>query len=175
MFASRLVFVALTVISFTSAFVTPPSKRDDADVLNILTMLKDSTDSILPQIDSLVASNQANSDSLTPLFDQVQDALTTATSSLEGLAASGTKKRQTDDELASLASQIIQDINTSTTNANTAAAPLGFPGVITKFSFALDKLLIDLDILVPGILKAVVILLDDVVGVVVALLFTLLG
>ncbi|KAF9016404.1 hypothetical protein BDZ89DRAFT_1166257 [Hymenopellis radicata] len=174
MFASRLAFVALTVFSFTSALVTPPTKRDNADVLNILTTLKSSTDSILPQIDSLVASQQASSASLTPLFNQVQAALTTATSSIQGLPALGNKKRQTDDELTSLATQIIEDINTSTTNAN-SATPLGFPIVISQFTFALDKLLIDLDVIVPGILQGVVVLLDDVVGVVVALLLTLVA
>ncbi|KAF8880483.1 hypothetical protein CPB85DRAFT_1256126 [Mucidula mucida] len=173
MFISRIAFVALTVFTFTSALVTPATKRDDADVLNILTTLKGSTDSILPQIDSLVANKQASSSNLTPLFDQVQTALKTATSSLQGLGANKVK-RQTSDELSALLAEIIKDINTSATGANSSTL-FGLPGIVSAITLALETLLIELNVIVPGILASVVLLLDGVLGVVVGLLLTLLA
>nr|BAA13612.1 FVFD16 [Flammulina velutipes] len=95
MLFSHIVFVALSVFGLVQAIPSPLAKEGvveratNADVTGVLNTLKGRTDTILPQINALVASGNVNDRNVKPLFDQLSSALKTADASLGKFKAQG--------------------------------------------------------------------------------------
>ncbi|KAF9066337.1 hypothetical protein BDP27DRAFT_1330835 [Rhodocollybia butyracea] len=93
--------IAVSVPSATSVEI---AKRQAPSALDIFNTLKNSTDTILPQITTLVQGKNASSANVTPLISSLRTALQTATSSLSSTAP------PSDDAAATLGVQIFTDI-----------------------------------------------------------------
>ncbi|KIY71322.1 hypothetical protein CYLTODRAFT_346255 [Cylindrobasidium torrendii FP15055 ss-10] len=120
MYAFNVLFTlsAFLGLSTTSVVAVPTVNTDvvvarasNADIKGALDTLKSSTDSILPEIDSLVASGNASEATVTPFIEQLTDALTTANQTLVGFVEAGSsnsvESRQSQDEIAQEIADII--------------------------------------------------------------------
>ncbi|KAK0454158.1 uncharacterized protein EV420DRAFT_1645012 [Desarmillaria tabescens] len=174
MFSSKLTLFVSTLVSLVAATTTTTVVTGAAaaptSVQDVLNSLKTTTDAILPQIDALVANKTATNTTVAPLLNQVISAVDTATSSIfsQGLAGSNNT-----NDLATLASGIMKDINTSMQGVKNSGCHLD--GLLAVIAVTLTKLLCTLEVVVPGLLKVVALLLKGVVGTVVVLLCGLLG
>ncbi|KAL5487512.1 hypothetical protein ACEPAI_5620 [Sanghuangporus weigelae] len=151
-------------------------KRDNADIEQVFTTLKTSTDSILPQIQSVAASGNATDDNVTPLINQLVSALNSASSSLSGLSSSSRmlNKRQSDSDIATLVASIIGDISTALEGLVGDLASIPDIGVLfSGIDAALAEVLTGLEILLSGVLHLVADLLTDVAGLLNQLAFGL--
>lgn len=83
--ASFFAFGALSAVGSPAPVVQ--KRQDVSSVLSILDTLQSQTGSILPQIDSLVNSDEATEENLTPLAQQLVEALNSGGASLEALGA----------------------------------------------------------------------------------------
>ncbi|KAK0454156.1 uncharacterized protein EV420DRAFT_1336754 [Desarmillaria tabescens] len=175
MFLSRIALFAFTLVTLVTASpASPVARAGPSSVEDVLHNLKSTTDAILPQINALVANKTATDELVTPLLNQVVSAVDAATSSIVSLQAGGlVVKRQSDNNVATLAVGIMKDINTTTQGLTTSG--LGLGGLLAVIGLALSKLLVTLELVVPGLLALVALLLKGVVGTLVALLLGLLG
>ncbi|KAH8828030.1 hypothetical protein DL96DRAFT_1709340 [Flagelloscypha sp. PMI_526] len=125
------------------------SKRADEDaILARLQTLKTQTDAILPKI---------TKDALTPLFNQLTDAITSTTTDLAALPESKARsldKRQS--EIADLVAQLLQDITSALEGLTGDLATLPWlGGLFTGLDAALSQLLKGLEGLLAGVLNLV--------------------
>ncbi|KAL5529899.1 hypothetical protein ACEPAF_6156 [Sanghuangporus sanghuang] len=174
-FAMSLTFGSLA-LSGPAAAGTELTKRDNADIEQVFTTLKTSTDSILPQIQSAAASGNATDDNVTPLITQLVSALNSASSSLSGLSSSSRtlNKRQSDSDIATLVAGIIEDISGALEDLVGDAASIPDLGVLfSGIDAALAEVLTGLEILLSGVLQLVADLLTDVAGLLNQLAFGL--
>lgn len=105
--ASFFAFGALTAVASPAPVVDTVEKRQDvSSVLAILDTLQSQTGSILPQIDSLVNSNAATEENLTPLAQQLVAALNSGGASLESLRGRVNQDAASNDEAAEKAAAI---------------------------------------------------------------------
>ncbi|KAJ7785140.1 hypothetical protein DFH07DRAFT_763750 [Mycena maculata] len=108
-------FVSLFLLSATvmsaSPAINPGAAAARKRALTAFNTLKGSADAILPQITALVSGGTASDATVTPLINDLTSALDTATASLAALPASGTSKRQTEDDIAILAAGIVTVMN----------------------------------------------------------------
>jgi hypothetical protein len=105
--ASFFAFGALTAVASPAPAVDTVEKRQDASsVLAILSTLQSQTGSILPQIDSLVNSDAATEENLTPLAQQLVAALNSGGASLESLRGRVNQDAASNDEAAEKAAAI---------------------------------------------------------------------
>ncbi|KAL5527917.1 hypothetical protein ACEPAG_6718 [Sanghuangporus baumii] len=174
MLFTRIVPLFAMFLTFgTSALAGPAitstelTKRDNADIEQVFTTLKSSTDSILPQIQSVAASGNATDDNVTPLINQLVSALNSASGSLSGLSSSSRMlyKRQNDTDIATLVASIIEDIVDALEDLVGDLASI--PDLGTLFSgidAALAQVLTGLETLLSGVLHLVADLLTDVSG-----------
>jgi len=161
MFALRFAPILLLATSFVSAIPAPAGadvekRSSTADVVNVFNTLKGSTDSILPQINSLVSSGTASDATVTPLISQLTTAFNTAQASLGQLSPVESRKRQSDEDVAVLAAGIITD-TTESLNGLKGRAPHipALPGLIVQIDVALQELLVGLDVVVAGVVTLV--------------------
>ncbi|GAW00228.1 sc15 protein [Lentinula edodes] len=166
-FALFFLFTSFGIVSSVPSSAAAVKKRQDtADVEIVLNTLKNSTDTILPQITSVGQSGIASDATVTPLINELTTALNTASSSLASLQTSSRKaRRQSDDDIANIVAGIITDIADAldTLVGDLSAIPdLGslFDGVDS----ALDEVLTGLETLLAGVLTLVADLLVDVAG-----------
>ncbi|KAJ7183787.1 hypothetical protein C8R46DRAFT_1209927 [Mycena filopes] len=163
MFALRFASLFLLGTSLASAVVID-TRASTADVETVFNTLKSSTDSILPQIDSLVSGGTATDDTVTPLIAELTAALDTATASLGTLALGGLK-RQSDDDVANLVAGIISDITKTLDGLlGTASTIPALGGLLAGVDTSLNQVLLGLEILLAGVLNLVANLLVDVAG-----------
>ncbi|KIY71318.1 hypothetical protein CYLTODRAFT_441399 [Cylindrobasidium torrendii FP15055 ss-10] len=183
MHASSIFFTLYALLGFatTSVFAIPTvqsgavAARSNADIKATLDTLQTTTSSIIPQIDSAVASGHTDEETYAPLLENLNAALTTAKDSLSGLSARAIVSRQSQDEIAQQTAAIVESINKSVDHIPGGHGH-GHTGVLVgALTHLLYDLLWNLEHLLPGIVATLVFLLKDVVGVVVALLLTLLG
>ncbi|KAJ7581189.1 hypothetical protein C8J56DRAFT_1015903 [Mycena floridula] len=151
-------------------------KRDNADIQAVLTTLKSSTDTILPQITSLAASGNATDDTVTPIINDLTSALDNATSALAALTPSTRRslKRQSDDDIANLVAGIVTDIANAldTLLADTSTIP-ALSTLLAGVDTSLNQVLKGLETLLAGVLNLVANLLVDVAALLRSLAFGL--
>ncbi|KAL0566567.1 hypothetical protein V5O48_015443 [Marasmius crinis-equi] len=171
MFATKL-FAAFTFATFGLVASTPVAapvpvvdlaKRDNSDILQVFTTLKGSTDTILPQLNELASNGTASDDTVTPLINQLTDALDLASTGLEGLQSSSSRKRQSDDEIASLVAGMVTEIGNTLATLETQVVTIpALPGLLPGIDASLSQVLRGLSTLLAGVLNLVATLLVDV-------------
>ncbi|RXW14963.1 hypothetical protein EST38_g10890 [Candolleomyces aberdarensis] len=160
MIFSRVV-AALFAFGTISAVASPApavvEKREDvSDVLAVISTLQSTTGGILPQIDSLVNTDTATEENLTPLLQQLTAAFDTSAVSLEALQGrvdentGGTK-----DEVAEQTAAVYTDVIRSLDNLKTKT-PQFWP-LVPQFGLdaALTQVLLGLNILLAGVVQLV--------------------
>ncbi|KAK0470984.1 hypothetical protein IW261DRAFT_1425504 [Armillaria novae-zelandiae] len=193
MFSSKLALVFFSLASFVAANPAPIITRAPASVMDVLNNLKTTTDTVLPQIgrnnlflisilipthdsDALVGNKTATVASVTPLLNQVISAVDGATSSVFSLQVQGViSKRDVKSDVAALAASIMNDINKTTQGLGSSGCGCIGGGLLGVVGATLFKLLVTLELVVPGLLAVVALLLKGVVGTVITLLCGLLG
>ncbi|KAG9097944.1 hypothetical protein FS749_005047 [Ceratobasidium sp. UAMH 11750] len=137
-------------------------KRDNADIMGVMTKLKQDVDPILAKINTLVAQKQATLANVTPLINQLTTTLDGSAADLGKLAPSSLRKRQSDDEIAQIVAGIVSDI------ATVLDALLGELGssiigtLLNGVDASLNQVLLGLSILLQGVLLLVANLLVNV-------------
>ncbi|RDB18123.1 hypothetical protein Hypma_000439 [Hypsizygus marmoreus] len=183
MFASRLISLSLFFMTFGIAAASPAPKAaiakragTSSDVQAVFLTLKRSTDSILPQIDALVANGKASDATITPLANAVTAAINTASASLGAIPGPvSTESGPSKDEIAALTAGIVTDIVTSFDGVQ-KKFPFHVPSLallIIKIDLALKTLLVGVDFLILGLTGVVAKLLVGVAGLVQSLGFIL--
>ncbi|KAJ4469046.1 hypothetical protein C8J55DRAFT_479989 [Lentinula edodes] len=159
MFFARFfaLFFLFTSFGIVSSAAAVKKRQDTADVETVLNMLKNSTDTILPQITSVGQSGIASDATVTPLINELITALNTATSSLASLQTSSRKaRRQSDDDIANLVAGIITDIaDTLDTLLGDLSAIPDLGSLFDGVDSALDEVLTGLETLLAGVLTLV--------------------
>ncbi|KAL5522806.1 hypothetical protein ACEPAG_8824 [Sanghuangporus baumii] len=179
MLFSRIVsFFAFTATLGGVALAKPlVEKRDEASVQAVVTDLKSTVDTILPQISNLTANNQATEQTVIPLMDQLIQAFGNATTSLVGLSTRSVpgdlEKRQSVFNVAQLISDIMGNVATTVGGVVNGPAASSIPSLGNRLSL-LDStssgLLSGLDSLLPGVLGIVTGLLGTLLPTVLGLL-----
>ncbi|TFK19783.1 hypothetical protein FA15DRAFT_600856 [Coprinopsis marcescibilis] len=166
MFFSR-VLISFFAIGAVAAAVTPAAplkKREDvSDVLAIVGQLRGSTDTILPQIDTLVNSGEANEENISPLLQQLTAALDLSAVSLEALDGKvDPSSGGSEQEVAEEVSVVYTNIATSLDNMKTKKPKLH--PLVPKFGLdlALLKVLLGLKLVLAGVTKLLAVLLKVV-------------
>ncbi|KAF9262823.1 hypothetical protein L218DRAFT_866859 [Marasmius fiardii PR-910] len=164
MFATKL-FAAFTFVSFGLVASTPVAaplpafdivKRDNADIQQVFTTLKGSTDAILPQLGQLATNGSASDDTVTPLINELTSALDQATSSLSTLSPSSSRKRQSNDDIANLVAGIITDITNALNQLTGVAGQIpALGGLLAGVDTSLAQVLSGLETLLAGVLRLV--------------------
>ncbi|KAH7310240.1 hypothetical protein B0J17DRAFT_634298 [Rhizoctonia solani] len=138
-------------------------KRSNADISGVSAKLKSSLVVPLGGIDNLIATKSTNQENVEPLIKEITAALDTAASELAALQSSSSRKRQSDDEVAQLITEIITSL------ANTLSGLLDFAvtipllgGLLAGVDTSLNQVLLGLSILLQGVLRLVVNLLISV-------------
>ncbi|KAF7345710.1 Sc15 protein [Mycena venus] len=170
MFALR--FASLFLLSTTFVSASPTSadaglavRASTADIQTVFNTLKGSTDTILPQITSLVSGGTATDETVTPLINDLTAALDTATASLATLSPIELRKRQSDDEIAELVAGILTDVTNALDGLlGTASTIPALGGLLAGVDVSLHQVLLGLEILLAGVLNLVANLLVDVAG-----------
>ncbi|THU82864.1 hypothetical protein K435DRAFT_608771, partial [Dendrothele bispora CBS 962.96] len=145
-----------------------------ADVTSVLDTLQGQVGTILPQIDSLVSGGNVSEDSVTPLIGQLTVALNNAANDLANIPASGSSKRQSDDDTANLVAGIVTDITNSLNGLLGSAASIPTLGaLLSGVDVSLNQVLVGLETLLAGVLNLVATLLVDVAGLLRSLAFGL--
>jgi len=174
MFALRFAPLFLFATSFVSGAAVVEKRSSTADIETVFNTLKGSTDSILPQITSLVSGGNATDDTVTPLINDLTAALDTATASLATLTPVSSSKRQSDDDIANLIAGIITDITNALDGLLGDAASIPDLGsLLAGVDTSLDQVLVGLETLLAGVLNLVANLLVDVAGLLKSLAFGL--
>ncbi|KAJ7912901.1 hypothetical protein B0H13DRAFT_2472452 [Mycena leptocephala] len=172
MFALRFASLFLLSTTFVSASPTPAAgvalvdkRATTADIETVFNTLKGSTDSILPQITSLVSSGTATDATVTPLINELTAAFDTATASLATLSPVELRKRQSDDDIANLVAGILTDVTNALDGLLGEAASIpALGGLLAGVDTSLNQVLLGLEILLAGVLNLVATLLVDVAG-----------
>ncbi|KAK6980762.1 Sc15 protein [Favolaschia claudopus] len=163
MFALRFAPLFLFATSFVSGAAVVDKRSSTADIETVFNTLKSSTDSILPQINSLVSGGTASDATVTPLINDLTAALDTATASLGELDPVESRKRQSDDEIANLVAGILTDITNALDGLLGEAASIPTLGVLLAgIDTSLNQVLRGLEQLLAGVLRLVANLLVDV-------------
>ncbi|KAF7333305.1 Sc15 protein [Mycena sanguinolenta] len=174
MFAFRFASLFLLATSFVSGAAVVEKRSSTADIETVLNTLKNSTDSILPQITALSSGGTATDATVTPLITDLTTALNTATASLATLTPVTSTKRQSDDDIANLVAGIVTDIaNALDTLLGDASAIPDLGTLLSGVDTALDQVLVGLETLLAGVLNLVATLLVDVAGLLRSLAFGL--
>ncbi|KAJ7819298.1 hypothetical protein B0H13DRAFT_2378472 [Mycena leptocephala] len=164
MFALRFASLFLLSTTFVSASPTPAAgvalvdkRSTTADIETVFNTLKGSTDSILPQITSLVSSGTATDATVTPLINELTAAFDTATASLATLSPVELRKRQSDDDIANLVAGILtvrRDQRARRAPRRSRSIP-ALGGLLAGVDTSLNQVLLGLEILLAGVLNLV--------------------
>ncbi|KAJ2922554.1 hypothetical protein H1R20_g14546, partial [Candolleomyces eurysporus] len=179
--AALFAFGAVSVLASPAPAVVEKRQApaDVSDVLAIIGTLQSTTGGILPQIDTLVNSDTATEENLTPLLQQLTSAFDTSAVSLNQLGRVDETSGGTREQVAERTAAVYSDVTKSLDNLKTKK-PHHWP-LVPKFGLdaALLKVLIGLDLVLIGVVKLVGALLK-VVGTLLsglgfALILLLLG
>ncbi|KAF8889198.1 hypothetical protein CPB84DRAFT_1455027 [Gymnopilus junonius] len=163
MFASQFI---LPILAFTglAAFASPDEIQkhaaDVSNVLDIVSTLQESTSSILPQLNALVSNGQANTATVTPLINQLVALLNTAGTSFNSLGPVDASTGGTQEDVAEAFFPILSEIAVTL-----AAVELAVPGLAPLLAalgiddFALNQVLLGLDIVLHGVVRLVAVFL----------------
>ncbi|KAF8872018.1 hypothetical protein CPB84DRAFT_1899551, partial [Gymnopilus junonius] len=154
----------LPILAFTglTAFASPIEiERHAADVSNVLDIvstLQGSTSSILPQLNTLVLNGQANTVTVTPLINQLVTSLNTASTSFNSLGPIDASTSGTQEDVATAFAPIIS------MSCNYFFEVPGLAPLLTTLGidFALDQVLLGLDIVLHGVVHLISVLFIDV-------------
>ncbi|QRV92863.1 Sc15 protein [Ceratobasidium sp. AG-Ba] len=138
-------------------------RRDNSDIMAVMTNLSQSVDVVLKKIDVLVDSKEANIATATPLITELNVALLKGASDLSKLSPASLRRRQSDDEVAQITAQLVSGIET--TLGGLVDALGGMPilgGLLTGVDTSLNQVLLGLSILLQGVLRLVANLLTNV-------------
>ncbi|KAF7419612.1 hypothetical protein PC9H_002203 [Pleurotus ostreatus] len=186
MIFTRVLPLFALALSFTLGAVAKPvadaglikrADADTADIAAVFNTLKSSTDSILPQIENLVDSGNANSGNIVPLITQLTTSFSTADASLtelKGKPGSG-KPGPSKDELAKIIALILIAVIKTLTKVIFKVG-LFIPTLsilLIALDIAINKLLLSVDIVAVGLLKLIAGLLFEVAGLLGSIGFTL--
>ncbi|KIY51967.1 hypothetical protein FISHEDRAFT_70203 [Fistulina hepatica ATCC 64428] len=171
------IFAAIATIGFVSA---APATRSPTDVLDVLTELQGTSEPILTQINALTAAGTANDDSVTPLTNQLGDALSNATASLNALQADdrrrGISSRSSDEDVSTVTASITRNILTTMDGLQPYSDQVtNLDSINESMDGHTSTLLGAVGVLVNDLLCAVAQLLVDLAGVVRVLDFDLTG
>ncbi|KAF9462824.1 hypothetical protein BDZ94DRAFT_1298294 [Collybia nuda] len=136
-----------------------------ADVQNIFKSLKQSTDSILPRIDSLVSSGNATDKNVGPLVGELTASLNKTSSSLDAIGGpASTEGGPSQEEIAHLVSGIVRDITNTLDRAKNASGISNLNALLSDVDKALNQVLQGLEAVLAGVLKLVAGLLGSLAG-----------
>lgn len=124
MIASRFFSLSVVVLSAFGISAAGPVQRGTTDVQTVITTLKTSTDSILPQIgtlrllilssrplisvpDGLVSAGNATESTITPLLTGLTSAFDSASSSLASLPGAALANGETEQKVAQLVASVV--------------------------------------------------------------------
>ncbi|KAK0216445.1 hypothetical protein EDD85DRAFT_995869 [Armillaria nabsnona] len=168
MFSSRLVLLFFAFITLALGLVsaTPTPDKQPASALAVLTSCKASTDPILAQINVLVKSKAATTESIAPLLTELSVVIQGTVTSLEVV---GTVAAEA-SAVATLAVSIVLAINTTLLSL----VGLDLESVISLIGVVVGSLLVTLGAVVPGSLGLVLGLITQA-GVLGPLISVVLG
>ncbi|KZV89760.1 hypothetical protein EXIGLDRAFT_795720 [Exidia glandulosa HHB12029] len=191
----RFAYIASAILAVASfALASPVSKREDSDVMSVLTTFQDATQVILPQIDSLSASGTATMDNVKPyvdftppvhasadysssrrLINELTVAANTASASLKALPP-GTTTSEMGTEAMTLTKSIVTNIQTSLAKASAAIPGNPSIGILAAggLADALGQVLTGVLTVLAGVVSLVGALLEDVVEILALLVADLL-
>ncbi|KIJ55982.1 hypothetical protein M422DRAFT_239159 [Sphaerobolus stellatus SS14] len=153
-------------------------RADVSDVLGVVSTLQSSSNSILPQIDNLVSTNQATTDNISPLLTLLQTALTTAGTQINSFQSGGfdASTGGSAQDVANQLAPVISNVVTSLNNLN-AVNPTIFGPLIASFGLdaALNTILVGLGVLLTGVVQLLAALLTDLGGLLTSLGLSLTG
>ncbi|KAF5347659.1 hypothetical protein D9758_014857 [Tetrapyrgos nigripes] len=134
---------------------------------SVLNTLQDQVNTILPQIQNL---DNANAKTLSPLIDDLTEALDNAADDLSRIHASGKvddkAKRQSNDNTANLIATIVRDITLTLDNVVVTANELPVVGpLFNGVDKSLNRVLFGVGSLAQGVLKLVANLVLNVAGI----------
>ncbi|KAJ7065798.1 hypothetical protein C8F01DRAFT_752492 [Mycena amicta] len=166
--STALVSSAPAPVAEPQVDVTIEKRASISSITGVLNTLEGSVGSILPQIDTLVASGTAvTSSAVAPLILQLVTTLDIATTSLAllslGLRDAPLEKRQTEQDVANLAAGLVTDI-ANTLGPLEAMGIAGLSGLLGTVDTALNGVLVGLDGLLAGVLTIVAGLVVTVAG-----------
>ncbi|PPQ70169.1 hypothetical protein CVT25_011766 [Psilocybe cyanescens] len=133
---------------------TEKRQSDNAEIMGAISNLQSKTTSILPEINSLVASGIANADTISPLVSALVKSLNTAHTSISAISAVDTSAVSAPD-VANAIGPIASDITTTLHNAQIAIPGLADVLEDLGLDAALNQVLVGLDNLIAGVLNIV--------------------
>ncbi|KZV88457.1 hypothetical protein EXIGLDRAFT_772656 [Exidia glandulosa HHB12029] len=172
----RFAYIASAILAVASfALASPVSKREDSDVMSVLTTFQDATQVILPQIDFLSASGTATMDNVKPLINELTVAANTASASLKAIPAGATTSEM-GTEAMELTKSIVGNIQTSLAKASAAIPGNPSIGILAAggLADALGQVLTGAPSVLAGVVSLVGALLEDVVEILALLVADLL-
>lgn len=170
--ATFIIFALTLGLLASSTPVTDSTQLDkrqssgnlEADIISILTTLNTTVSGVLPAF-----ANVTDNSTAAPVFSAITVALDTATAALAALndssssSCSSMMKRQTENDVASLAASIVSSIVTAANPlTSNAAAISGLADFESSLDQSLNQLLRGLEGLLAGLLNLVAQLLTDV-------------
>ncbi|KAF9462822.1 hypothetical protein BDZ94DRAFT_1290091 [Collybia nuda] len=173
MLFSQLFSASLIFLTFGLAAATPTPKEaklikrtgTSSDIQEVFTTLKQTTDSVLPKIDSLASGGTATEAAVAPLIGELTSALNKATSSLASIDGPvSTDGGPSEQDIANLVAGIIKDVATTLNGLTGATAVPTLTLLLPGIDLALNQVLLGLDILLSGVLDLVANLLTSVAG-----------
>ncbi|KAG8751777.1 hypothetical protein FRC11_009019 [Ceratobasidium sp. 423] len=132
-------------------------KRDNADIMGALSRLQASIAGPCDNINNLIATKTANQANIEPQIKEITTALKTATSELTAMSSS--RKRQSADEVAQLAAQLVLTLLRIGFDLTANLPMLGI--LLGPLIIQLALLLVPLVLLIPGILDIITNLLGN--------------
>ncbi|PPQ81850.1 hypothetical protein CVT25_013450 [Psilocybe cyanescens] len=150
----------IAVAGSLSASATPvpetvEKRADISDVLSVISTLKSSTGTIIPQINSLVSDGTASESNVTPLISDLITSLNTASSSLASIGSVDSTSGGSATDVANAIAPIITDITTTLSSVNTAVPGLANLLGGLGLDAALNQVLTGLETLLAGVLNLV--------------------
>ncbi|KAF9066336.1 hypothetical protein BDP27DRAFT_1449804 [Rhodocollybia butyracea] len=128
-------------------------KRQDS-AADIFSTLKSSTDTILPQIATLVKAGNASEATLAPLFNDLTTALKTASSSLAPLVPSSQNARR-QATLSGIVSAIFTELADGLATVLNISGVAGVSALITNAATALGDLITLAELLAPDAIAGI--------------------
>ncbi|QRV78068.1 Sc15 protein [Ceratobasidium sp. AG-Ba] len=137
-------------------------RRDNSDIMAVMTNLNQTVGGILKQMDDLVDSKQVNIATITPLVTQLNAALLGGASDLSKLSPASLRRRQSDDQIAQITADIVSSMANTLGAVDSAAGLPILGGLLPGIDTSLNQVLLGLSILLQGVLRLVANLLSNV-------------
>ncbi|QRV92860.1 Sc15 protein [Ceratobasidium sp. AG-Ba] len=138
-------------------------RRDNSDIVAVMTKLNQTVGGILGQMDNLVSSKQAKVGTIAPLVAELNNALRGGALELSKLSPASLRRRQSDEQVAQITASLVTAIATTLKSVTQALG--GLPvlgGLLTGIDTSLNQVLFGLSVLLQGVLRLVANLLTNV-------------